>query len=119
MRDLVKGVFSSNGGAVLCKQGSFDSNEGGDHVLIENFAEYDDAIAPLDRMQVHNFDMRRLNILRPPIVFRSAIDNVPMQIIFCDHLWRYSRLFDEGPDRAPLTIALDHSQVANFAKRPH
>jgi len=84
---------------------------GGHDIFIEKLSENDHTFGSFDGMHVHNAHVGRFGVLRAPIVARAAIDHIPPQIIYWDHLGRNRGLFRDGPLRRPSVSVLHHVHV--------
>src|SRR5579859_6320568 len=69
-------------------------------------------------MHIHDSYVRRLNILRSPIIFPAAVNHVPPQIIHRDHLRWHSGFLDEWPGHLPLIAGPHYSQIAHLMIGP-
>ena len=63
--------------SVFSQQSCLHGYVSGNHILIQNLTQYHHPVATIHGMHVHDADVRRLYVLRTPVILRAAVDNVP------------------------------------------
>jgi len=91
-----------------------DCGESRNNVLIQNFTQHNDATTAIDRAHVHNANVGRFHVLRPPIVLRATVDNIPAQVVDRNHLRRHTSFPDNWPRYLPPISCSNDMQIADI-----
>src|SRR5882724_6951944 len=116
MRDLVETV-SGGERCVFAQQRGSDSDECRDYVFVQEFAENYDSSSALDGMHSDDANVGILDILPSPILSRTAVNDIPTQIVDGDHLRRNANFFCDGPRDLPAIAGAHDVEIARIRER--
>ena len=102
----------------LRKQRGPHRHKRGHDIFVQKFAQHDDAVSAVHRVHVDDAHVRRFHVLRPPFVSRTAIDDIPAQIVHGNHLRRHVLLLHQRPIHRPAVPVPDDVQVARIFEGP-